>query len=353
MARFATSARFPAVSQPAAQPRAIQGTLAELVAPQLRAVDALFARELTSDLPNVNELVTHVGKFRGKMLRPMLVLLSGLAAGESADGALREDHVTLATVVEMVHMATLVHDDILDGAEIRRKGATINHLHGNEAAVLLGDFLISHAYHLCSSLGGEGAQARTAARLIAHTTNIVCEGELTQNYNRRNWKLDEKTYYLIIYRKTAALTEACCRLGGMFATARAERIEALATYGKLVGMAFQIVDDILDICGQQKTVGKSLGTDIEKGKLTLPLIHFLQHAAPQHRELLIELLESQEHDRISHVKQLVAPSASIGYARGEAERLIGEAVEALQVLPASAAREALVEAAHFVTARNR
>jgi octaprenyl-diphosphate synthase len=319
--------------------------LGDLIAPQLRAVDELFALELASDLPNVNELVAHVGKFRGKMLRPMLVLLSGLAA---QDKPLGEEHVTLATVVEMVHMATLVHDDILDGAEVRRKGATINHLHGNEAAVLLGDYLISHAYHLCSSLNSQAA-----SRLIAHTTNIVCEGELTQNFNRRNWKLDEKTYYLIIYRKTAALTETCCRLGGMFATERGAPVEALAAYGKLVGMAFQIVDDILDICGQQKTVGKSLGTDIEKGKLTLPLIHFLKHAAPQHRELLIELLESQEHDRIAHVKQLVAPSESVAYARQEAERLVKEAVAALKTLPANAAREALVEAAYFVTARDR
>ena len=319
--------------------------LADLIAPQLRAVDECFARELASDLPNVNDLVTHVAKFRGKMLRPMLVLLSGLAAGTDN---LSDDHVTLATVVEMVHMATLVHDDILDGAEVRRKGATINHLHGNEAAVLLGDYLISHAYHLCSSLNSQ-----QASRLIAHTTNIVCEGELTQNYNRRNWKLDEKTYYLIIYRKTAALTETCCRLGAMFATQKAAHVEALAAYGKLVGMAFQIVDDILDICGQQKTVGKSLGTDIEKGKLTLPMIHFLKHAAPQHRDLLIGLLESQEHDKIEHVRQLLAPSDSIAYARHEAERLVKESIAALRTLPPSQAREALIDAAHYVTARDK
>jgi octaprenyl-diphosphate synthase len=333
----------------ASESRSGAGALAELVAPQLRAVDQLFARELASDLENVNELVAHVAKFRGKMLRPMLVLLSGLAAG----GPVGEDHVILATVVEMVHMATLVHDDILDGAEIRRKGATINHLRGNEAAVLLGDFLISHAYHLCSGLSVRGGRGAGASRLIAHTTNIVCEGELTQNFHRHNWKLDEKTYDLIIYRKTAALTEVCCRLGAVLATDRSEWATALAKYGRQVGMAFQIVDDILDICGQQRTVGKSLGTDIEKGKLTLPLIHFLKHAAPPHRELLLELLESTEHDRVAHVRQLVAPSASITYARDEAERLIGEAVAALQILPEGPARAALVEAARFVTARNR
>jgi octaprenyl-diphosphate synthase len=351
MARLTDVSKVTPHRSPTAMPPSL---LADLVAPQLRAVDELFARELASDLPNVNELVAHVGKFRGKMLRPMLVLLSGLAAAGS--GGVSDTHVTLATVVEMVHMATLVHDDILDGAEIRRRGATINHLHGNEAAVLLGDFLISHAYHLCSSLNGRAAAGRDggeASRLIAHTTNTVCEGELTQNYHRGNWALDEKTYYLIIYRKTAALTEACCRLGAMYATEQPAWVEALALYGRQVGLAFQIIDDILDICGQQKTVGKSLGTDIEKGKLTLPLIHFLQHAAAPHRELLIELLESRRDDRIGHVRQLVAPSASIQYAYGQAERLVGEAVAALKVLPASAAREALVEAAHFVTARNR
>ena len=330
--------------------------LSDLIAPQLRAVDQMFARELDSDLPNVNELVSHVSKFRGKMLRPTLVLLSGLAArdgnhgGDGADG-LSTDHVTLATVVEMVHMATLVHDDILDGADVRRRGATINHLRGNEAAVLLGDFLISHAYHLCGSISG--GSGRAASRLIAHTTNTVCEGELTQNFNRRNWRLDEKTYYLIIYRKTAALTEACCRLGAMFSTARPEWIDALAAYGKQVGLAFQIVDDILDICGLQKTVGKSLGTDIEKGKLTLPMIHFLKHAPPRHRELLIGLLECDEYDRVEFVRQLLSPSESVAFARREAQRLVNAAIESLAVLPESPAREALAEAARFVTARDK
>lgn len=326
-------------------------TLTHAIAPYLKAVDDLFAQELVSDLPNVNQLVAHVAKFRGKMLRPMLVLLAGQAAAERPDFRLTRSHVTLATVVEMVHMATLVHDDILDGAEIRRRGATVNHLHGNEAAVLLGDYLISHAYHLCSSLDSGGGQE--ASRLIAHTTNVVCEGELTQNYHRLNWKLDEKTYQLIIYRKTAALTETCCRLGALCSTARPAWIDALTTYGRQIGLAFQIVDDILDICGSQKTVGKSLGTDIEKGKLTLPMIHFLKNAAPQHRDLLIGLLESDEHDRVERVRQLLAPSESIAYARDQAERLIAEALRALQILPRNEAREALTEAAHFITARDK
>src|SRR5437868_5593612 len=177
--------------------------LTECIAPQLAAVDDLFHAELSGDLKCVNTLVKHVSRFRGKMLRPMLVLLSGRACGEINDA-----HTVLATVVEMVHMSTLVHDDVLDEAELRRKGATLNHLRGNEAAVLLGDFLISHSYHLCSSL-----DSQFASRLIGRTTNEVCEGELLQIDNRNNLDLDEETYEAIISRKTASLTAACCLLG--------------------------------------------------------------------------------------------------------------------------------------------
>lgn len=322
--------------------------LSTLIAPELTAVNERFALELRSELPPINQLCTQVAKYRGKMLRPMLVLLTGRAALENS-GSMRllsPQHITLATVVEMVHMATLVHDDILDGADVRRRGATINHLHGNEAAVLLGDYLISHAYHLCASLANQDY-----SRLIAHTTNVVCEGELTQNFNRRNWKLSEATYFDIIYRKTAILTETCCRLGAMASTNLSARVEALWLFGRKIGLAFQIIDDLLDICGNTKTVGKSLGTDIEKGKLTLPLIHFLKHAAPQHRALLLDLLESGEADRVARVRQLLAPSESIAAARKVAENLVQEAIKALHTLPPSEARTALEDMARFVTAR--
>src|SRR5438270_6166550 len=177
--------------------------LTECIGPQLDTVERLFNQELRSDLPGVNVLVKHVSRFRGKMLRPTLLLLWGKACGSLCDA-----HITVATVVEMVHMATLVHDDVLDEAELRRKGATINHLRGNEAAVLLGDYLISHSYHLCSSL-----DSQLASRIIARTTNQVCEGELLQIDNRNNLELSEETYLKIITLTTAVLSAACCRLG--------------------------------------------------------------------------------------------------------------------------------------------
>src|SRR3954469_22761889 len=213
------------------------GSIADCVAPQMAAVDRLFHEELKSELACVNTLVRHVSRFRGKMLRPLLVLLSGKSCGKLADA-----HVTIATVVEIVHMATLVHDDVLDEAELRRKGATINHLRGNEAAVLLGDYLISHSYHLCSSL-----DSQVASRLIGRTTNQVCEGELLQIDNRNNLDLDETTYLQIIGRKTASLCATCCFLGATFAGGSEKRVAALKTYGRSIGIAFQIQDDILDI----------------------------------------------------------------------------------------------------------
>lgn len=267
---------------------------------ELQEVQRLFDLEVESRLPCVQELVLHVGRFRGKMLRPMLVLLSGKACGQ-----LSRDHVTIATVVEMVHMATLVHDDVLDEADLRRKGATINHLQGNEAAVLLGDYLISHSFHLCSSL-----DSQFCSRTIARTTNEVCEGELLQIDNRGGFGLDEKTYYQIITRKTASLCAACCLLGAKLSGASDETARRMERFGRCIGEAFQIQDDVLDLVGDAVEVGKTLGTDIEKGKMTLPMIHFMQHAPKQHRELLQSLLEGRDVDKVERIRNLLLPSDS-------------------------------------------
>jgi octaprenyl-diphosphate synthase len=320
---------------------ALLAAIGDCVQPQVEAVEKLFHQELKSDLACVNTLVKHVSRFRGKMLRPLLVLLSGRACGKLTD-----DHVTIATVVEMVHMATLVHDDVLDEAELRRKGATINHLRGNEAAVLLGDYLISHSYHLCSSL-----DSQFASRLIGRTTNQVCEGELLQIDNRNNWDLDEETYLRIITLKTASLCGACCALGAKLAGAAEADIRRLETFGLAIGTAFQIQDDILDVVGDTATVGKTLGIDVEKGKMTLPMIHFLRTAPSEHRALLRSLLESKDADKTERVRNLVLPSKSIAYARDRARQLIDRARSSIAELPESDARRVLDTMAEFVVAR--
>lgn len=315
--------------------------VARLIQPELEQVNTLFGEELASDVPAVQQLVKYVSRFRGKMLRPVLLLLAGKAVGK-----VTYEHITLATVVEMVHMATLVHDDVLDEAELRRKGATINHLKGNEAAVMLGDLLISHAFHLCSSLSSQAA-----SRTIGRTTNTVCEGELLQIDQRNNLDLTEKEYFAIIERKTASLVAACCGLGGQHAGGTAEQVAALERFGRCIGAAFQIQDDLLDITGDISEVGKTLGIDVDKGKLTLPLIHFLRTAPKEHGELLRSLLTSHDADKNDRIRNLVLPSDSLGYARRTAEALVAEARACLTLLPESEAREALDLGARFVVER--
>lgn len=330
--------------------------LSERLASELADVETRFTAELLSDLPAVNSLVEHTERYRGKMLRPMLVLTSGLAVSD--DGlTLTDAHRTIAAVVEMVHMATLVHDDVLDEAAVRRGGATINRLHGNEAAVMLGDYLISHAYHLCGSL-----DRPDVARLIARTTNTVCEGELLQLANRNNWELDEATYEQIIWRKTASLTGACCRLGAMLHGVDDERTDALQAYGEQVGMAFQIIDDVLDLVGHTEVVGKSLRLDLHKGKLTLPLIRGLGqvdgNARRQLRALLTEAsrenLEAED-DAGRHVfmqvRKILDQLGAIRAARQKAARLVAAARGGLALLADRPPRTLLADMADAVLDR--
>ncbi len=293
---------------------------------------------MRSDQPIVRELCARLAVYRGKMLRPMLLLLTA-----EAGGGVRREHITLAAVVELVHMATLVHDDVLDEAELRRRTATINRLHGNEAAVLLGDYLISHAYHLCSSLGSQHA-----ARRIAATTNTVCEGELMQVAQRGNWSLTEEQYLDIIRRKTASLTAVCCELGAHFAGMDADAVGRMSGFGADIGMAFQIVDDLLDLTGDETQVGKPVGRDAALGKLTLPLIHALCRAEPADRERMIERLDAGRFRLNGHHAPI---RDGLDYAASMARSFVQSAVARLSDLPSSDARDALAAAAEFVLRR--
>jgi len=313
-------------------------TLGPTLSAMLDEVQARFSAELLSDTDCVNTLVDHVERYRGKMLRPTLVLVSAMAVAQNEDlGDLREPVLITAAVCEMVHMATLVHDDVLDDAQVRRRGATINQLRGNEAAVMLGDYLISHAYHLCSSLG-----RADISRAVAHATNTVCEGELLQLSNRHNLKLDERVYFEIIRRKTAALCGLCCelpiRLRQPGAEVNGDRhlASALFAYGEKLGIAFQIVDDILDLSGDEQTVGKSVARDLAKGKLTLPVIRHLQEADPVEQRAVADLIaraaEPELDDQAAHelakaVAQRVTDSGAMEYARQWARQLVEQAGE--------------------------
>jgi octaprenyl-diphosphate synthase len=323
---------------PASQPHV---DIAAPIARELNEVLEIFDQELACDLPFVSRLVEQVRNYRGKLLRPKLLLLAGRATG-----GVERDHLVLAAVVEMVHMATLVHDDVLDEADVRRRNVTINRLVGNEAAVMLGDFLISHAYHLCSSLS-----STFASRRIAAVTNTVCEGELLQIENRGNLLLSESTYFDIIRRKTAALTAVCCEMGARASGADDETIDALIQFGNDIGIAFQIVDDLLDLTSSESEIGKSVGRDMEMGKPTLPIIRYLASAAPADRDAMIAALSNPATDTQEMIRSRLESAEAIDSAFDTAASYIRSAVAAIAPLPESEAKASLTAAAEFVIAR--
>ncbi|UCD74145.1 MAG: polyprenyl synthetase family protein [Phycisphaerales bacterium] len=325
---------------------AVHEPIATLLAGKLEEVAVIFERQLASDLSAVNELCTHIESYRGKMLRPTLVLLSGLAAaGEPCDGAvLTNKHLTVAAVAEMIHMATLVHDDVLDEAEMRRRGATVNILWGNEAAVMLGDYLISNAFHLCSTIGDPSINL-----LLGQVTNTLCEGELVQLRHRDNYGLDEATYLQIIRRKTATLIGVCCRLGGALANAGEVQTQALERFGLALGTAFQLQDDLLDLTGDAEVVGKSLGRDLDKGKLTLPVIHHLASVDSVERGRALRLIEQRD---AAGLQRRLMESGAVDRASEAAAELIAEAKRELPRLPAGPARDMMRHIADAVIDRS-
>ena len=309
------------------------------LAPLLAEVGKAFERQLASDLPPVNTLCRHVERYRGKMLRPTMVFLCG-----QAFGPVGERHVIVAATCEMIHMATLVHDDVLDEAEVRRKGHTVNHLRGNEVAVMLGDYLISNAFHLCSRAGDPALNLR-----LGEVTNTLCEGELVQLSHRDDLSLDERTYFEIVRRKTAVLIGACCELGAQLSGAPADAVTALRRFGEGIGVAFQIQDDLLDLEGRQDVVGKSLGRDLEKGKLTLPVIIHLAQASGEVRERTIEAIRAR--DGVALLAELTA-SGSLAAARSRAVELVAAARTELRHVPAGVSRDALDAAAMAIVHRD-
>lgn len=313
-----------------------------LIGAELRDVETIFFREIGSRHPFVREVLDHLQNYRGKRLRPILLLLAAQAAG-----GIEEGHKVLAAVVEMIHTATLVHDDVLDEATTRRHVATINSRWSNETSVLLGDYLFTHAFHLTSSLG-----SAEACRLIGRATNIVCEGEMAQIGERGNLNLAEDHYLEIIEAKTAELCAVSCYLGAWFSNASPAVCEALDGYGRALGVAFQIADDLLDVVGNEQVTGKSLGTDLQKQKLTLPLIYLLAQATPQEASHIRELLAQPNSETRPALQPYLDRYGAIPYARTRANELIVVARQRLAVLPDTPAKQLLEEMADFTTSRS-
>jgi len=308
----------------------------------LVACEAILTKTLASSQPGVDRLMEHLAHFRGKRLRPSLLLLTGRACGKVTAG-----HHLLAAVVEMIHTATLVHDDVLDSASVRRHAATINAGWGNQVSILLGDYLFTHAFHLTSALGDP-----KACLLIGEATNRVCRGELHQVCQRGNLELSEDDYLDIIDGKTAELTSCCCRLGALYSGLDEESVEHLAGYGRALGMAFQIADDVLDLVGAEHKAGKSLGTDLEQRKLTLPLIYLLTRASREQSSRARAILESPGNHKREKLASEFQTSGALDYARRRAEDYARQATRHLACLPASECRGILEHLAHRVIHRD-
>jgi octaprenyl-diphosphate synthase len=289
----------------------------------------------------VDDFVRYGCLLAGKRLRPALLLLAAKACGN-----IRPDHILLAAVVEMVHTATLVHDDVLDGASVRRHRATVNARWDSAASVLLGDFLFSHAFYLASTL-----ESTLACQLIGRATNVVCEGEIRQKGSCADFALDEATYLEILDAKTAELCACCCQLGAHFAGAAPGLTHRLAQYGRHLGIAFQITDDLLDVVGSEAAAGKSLGTDLQQLKPTLPLIRCLQTGDDVRRTEILEMLQGDADQAAQRLRPLLDKTDAIAYTRDLAASYAARAVDELVILPDSPAATALRNMAAFVARR--
>lgn len=321
-------------------PHSLQALYAPIAA-DLAAVEDVLKSEMRSDFPYVDELVRYGNLLGGKRLRPALLLLAAKAVGE-----VKLAHHVLGAVVEMIHTATLVHDDVIDEANTRRHLATVNARWDNQASVLLGDFLFTHAFYLSSTL-----DTVFACRTIGRATNIVCEGELRQKGNRGNFNLDEAEYTAIIEAKTAELTACSALLGAHYAGADDELVERFALYGRHLGIAFQIADDLLDVLGSEVVTGKSLGTDLDQQKPTLPIIRLLERTPSDKREAILTILNADGIDRRESLAPWLTRCDAIDYTRQRANAHASRALQQLDGLPSSPALQVLRRLTDFVVLR--
>jgi octaprenyl-diphosphate synthase len=301
------------------------------IARELEEVERILAQAIRNDDAGIKELVEHISQYRGKRLRPTLLLLTGLACG-----SVTPSHCLLAAVIELIHTATLVHDDVLDGALVRRHVATVNSRWGTQTSVLMGDYLFTHAFHLCTTLGNI-----RVCQIIGQATNRTCEAELLQCLEQGNLALSEPAYLRIIEGKTAELISCSARLGAMMSGMSDEVADQLAHFGRLLGLAFQIADDLLDLVGDETTTGKSLGTDVDQRKMTLPLIRLLNGQANGVASKVRQILTGAGNHKREALRPYLIESGAIAGAQARAEEYARAACRDLECLPDSATRDIL------------
>lgn len=325
----------------------LDGALTELFGPVQAQLDQV-QRELVGDLApgerDLEPLVDLAVSFRGKQLRPAMVCLSGLAVG-----SIGPEHVHVGKVVELLHTATLVHDDVLDGAKLRRRQATVNAAYGTEVPVLLGDYIYARAFHMAVTMADP-----TCSRVLSEAVRQICQGEITQILHRFDFEWDEERYFRVIADKTACLYAVSCQLGAHYAGGSPEQCASLHTYGMEIGIAFQIIDDCLDLGGDEAVVGKSLGTDLSKGKLTLPLLWLMRD--PERRAALRALMQREgsrsEPELLEALRREFPLDEALAYSSAVARQRVEVARRALDGFAPSAAVECLDRIAGYVLERS-
>jgi octaprenyl-diphosphate synthase len=311
------------------------------IADDLQAVDALIRRELHSDVALINQLAGYIIDGGGKRLRPVTTLLAARACGYSGD-----QHIAAAAIVEFIHTATLLHDDVVDESSLRRGRETANAIWGNQASVLVGDFLYSRAFQMMVGIG-----SMRVMEIMADTTNTIAEGEVMQLLNCHDPDTTEERYMAVIHCKTAKLFEAAAQIGAVLAGRPHEEELALGRYGMHLGTAFQLIDDVLDYRASSAELGKNIGDDLAEGKPTLPLIHALRHGSPEEARIIREAIEQGGLDQIDAVTQTIESTGALDYTTYLAAKEADQAMACLSLLPISPARESLISLARFAVDR--
>ena len=314
-----------------------------LIGEDLKNVELQFKKDLQSDVPLIRKVGEYVLSSGGKRIRPALPLLSAKLSGYRGDR-----HVPLASVIEFIHTATLLHDDVVDNANLRRGLASANTLWGNEASVLVGDFLFSKSFSLMVADGD-----LAVLKVLSAATTIIAEGEVLQLVSTSDMDLTEERYIDVVKCKTAILLSAACEAGAILGKASPEREAALRDFGLGLGIAFQLMDDTLDYVASQEQFGKSIGHDLEEGKITLPLIHMLRNCTPGERKQIEEIIEKDalEDDDFDTAIGLVHQYGGIEYTVERARQYIVEAKTLLDIFPPSREKDALLGLSDYVVTR--
>ncbi len=306
------------------------------------AVDQLILNELSSDVVLINQMGHYIVGSGGKRLRPMLLLLGAKALGYSGNS-----HLTLAAVIEFIHTATLLHDDVVDESDLRRGKESANAVWGNAASVLVGDYLYSSAFEMMVRTDN-----MRVMEILSKTTTAIAEGEVLQLLNCNNPDTSEEKYLAVIARKTAILFSAACRLGAVISNATKEIEESLANYGQHLGIAFQLIDDALDYTASEDELGKNLGDDLAEGKPTLPLIYAIQNSSKKEANIIIDAIKTGNKDAFNDVYAIVKSTKAIDYTEKRAKDEAEMAITAIENMPESEYKNALITLARFSVQRN-